>query len=63
MARIDTRRGAPQTYAPSPIPAPSSTPEERLRAIWDEFDRIAAYLAQLPAPVATTQQGAPDDPN
>lgn len=59
MPRIDTRRTAPLTYTPSPIPGPSSTPEERLRAIWDEFDRIAQYLAQ---PVTTPAEDPPDDP-
>jgi hypothetical protein len=63
MPRIDTRRSAPQTYAPAPIPAPSSTPEERLRAIWEEFDRLSQYLAGLtvPPPAITEDPSDADD--
>lgn len=61
MPRIDNRRGAPLNYAPAPIPAPSSTPEERLRAIWDEFDRIGQYMLALTPPVITEDPSDADD--
>lgn len=41
---LDTTKPLP--YIPGTPPVFGSTPEESIRAIWDEFNRIAAALAQ-----------------
>lgn len=56
MPRTDTNRGNPLTYVPGPPPAPGSTPEQIIRAVWDELHRIAAFVVQS-APSTTTNEG------
>lgn len=52
MPRIDRNRSLPIPYRPNSPPEPSSTPEQSLRAIWTEFTRIAAALADLDVPLS-----------
>jgi hypothetical protein len=58
MPRIDRNRSLPLTYRPSPPPLPTSSPEEALRAIWEEFQRISLSLSDYDRPVSVSVQGA-----
>lgn len=51
MPRPPKDYSIPQPYVPGPPPVAGSSQEEIIRATWDEFARIAAYLAD-PAPPA-----------
>lgn len=42
----------PVPYNPGPPPVVGSSTEEVIRATWDEFNRLAAYLADPATPAA-----------
>jgi hypothetical protein len=53
----------PLPYTPGPPPVVGSSPEEIVRATWDEFNRIAHYLADpdtAPAVRLRLRGGSPD---
>ena len=52
MPRPPKDYSTPQPYTPGPPPLSTSTPQEIVRATWDEFARIAAYLADPVTPLA-----------
>lgn len=59
MPRVDNNRGSPLTYKPGPIPAPGSTPEQISRAVWEELERLATYVAQIPLSTTPREERTP----
>lgn len=63
MPRPPKDLSKPQPYTPGPPPVAGSSPEEITRAVWDEFNRIAAYLADPTSPVSLALPGGLSDAN
>lgn len=57
MARIDRNRSLPLTYRPAPPPMPGSTPEEMIRATWEELQRISLSLSDYDRPISLSVRG------
>lgn len=55
--RIDRNRSLPIPYRPASPPAPGSESGEILRAVWDEFARIATSLVDLDRPMSLSVHG------
>lgn len=49
----------PLPYIPGPPPVFGSSQEEMTRAVWDEFNRISAVLAQMPVTPAKSSEASP----
>ena len=60
MARPPKDYSQSAPYTPSPPPVAGTSPEQMVRATWDEFYRIAAYLADPAQPVTLALRGGND---
>jgi len=54
MPRMDNNRSLPQPYRPANPPAPGNDPGDVIRAVWDEFNRIASAMADLDRPLSVS---------
>lgn len=59
MSRPPKDYSKPVPYTPGPPPVFGNNPEEAIRAIWDEFNRIAAVLAQNQGTVPARNREVP----
>lgn len=59
MPRPPKDYSVPVPYTVGPPPVFGSDPEQAIRAIWDEFNRIAAVLAQMQTPAPSRNEEAP----
>lgn len=62
MPRPPKDYSQPVPYTPAPPPVAGSTPEEVIRATWDEFQRIAALLADQSATVSSLEVPSASEP-
>lgn len=57
MPRTDRNRSLPIPYRPNNPPGPGSTPDQTIMAIWTEFTRISASLADMDRPLSLAVNG------